>query len=165
MARLQCVMQCAALSHVVGATLASRSVLSSAGESGGGGSGVDALLQELLSQNWRLELDAGLGTAVPEAEVLLIVCSCDAASRLHAAFGGAPGGGGLSPGAFLVLRAEGTAAGEAARWDQLHKKVVLEGSIGGGGVAADQADGGSSCNLDKERLLELLLGLGGSVPV
>jgi hypothetical protein len=90
----------------------------------GGGADVQAVLLELLQQNWRMELDAGLGRPEPEVEWLLLVCSCAAAGSVLAACGAAPAGG-VAPGWAAVVSVGGTAAGEAADWGPRPKRVLL----------------------------------------
>jgi hypothetical protein len=85
-----------------------------------------AFLEEALQQNWRAELDYGLGGKVPEAEALLVVCSPAAAAQLlRAALGGehAP----PPPGSVAAVGVGGTEAGAAADWASLPRTLVLGG--------------------------------------
>lgn len=65
--------------------------------------------QELLSQNWRVELDAGLGVEAPGSEGVLLVCSAAAVQRLLEAAGAGAAGGSMQPGAVAVVHAAGGA--------------------------------------------------------
>ena len=103
------------------------------------GSGADAaaaagkVWQELLQQNWRVELDAGLGGPLPESEALLLVCSPDAVRQLLAAAGaplpGGLGNGGVAPGSVSALQVDGTQAGDPADWQRLAKRLLLAGLV------------------------------------
>ena len=59
------------------------------------------VLRELLGQNWRVELDAGLGGALggPDSEALLLVCAPQAVAQLLAAVAdvAGPAGAGQEP--------------------------------------------------------------------
>ena len=105
------------------------------------------VLRELLGQNWRVELDAGLGGALggPDSEALLLVCAPQAVAQLLAAVAdvAGPAGAGQEPlpsGAVWVVSVAGTQEGDdaAARdWRQLDKQLALAavqpgGSDGGG---------------------------------
>ncbi|EFN54420.1 hypothetical protein CHLNCDRAFT_135784 [Chlorella variabilis] len=101
----------------------------------------EAVWQELLQQNWRVELDAGLGAPLQEREVLLLVCSPRGVEQLLAA-AGAPlpaGSGPPPPGSVSALQAGGTQAGDPADWRQLGKRLLLaaaDPAAAGGGVLA-----------------------------
>ncbi len=83
-------------------------------------------LAEILQQNWRLELDAGLGVAEPAAEHLLIVCSPAVAAAVAAV--AAPGGELVRDMAVAVVEVGGTQAGDPADWERLPKRLTaLEG--------------------------------------
>ena len=97
---------------------------------------ISQFLEEALQQNWRLDLDAGLGLEEPPAENLLVVCSGDVAESLLKACGGHSGSHSNSLtnenstlGAFpkvVVISVEGTKAGDPADWKTLSKKIVYE---------------------------------------
>jgi hypothetical protein len=104
--------------------------------------------QELLQQNWRVELDAGLGGPLPESEALLLVCSPDAVRQLLAA-AGAPlsnslGSGGVAPGSMSALQVGGTQAGDPADWQQLVKRLLLAGVMPEASSSSHSNDDGSS---------------------
>ena len=96
--------------------------------------------QELLQQNWRVQLDAGLGSAAPESEALLLVCAPEAVRQLLAA-AGAPSSSGSSSsaGAVWVLQVDGTQAGDPLDWQQLSKRLLLDGVAPSGGDTIDAA--------------------------
>ena len=81
---------------------------------------VPEFLSEVLQQNWRLDLDAGLGIEEPVAENILIVCSREVANKLFKVFNGD------SSNEFLiaVLKVEGTQAGDSSQYTELKKKVI-----------------------------------------
>lgn len=79
---------------------------------------------ELLQQNWRVELDAGLGTAAVEREDLLVFATPEAVDQLLAAarcsIDAFP-----AEGQVYALQVEGTQAGEPLDWRSLCKQLVL----------------------------------------
>lgn len=79
---------------------------------------------ELLQQNWRVELDAGLGAAAVERENLLIFAAPEAVAQLLRA---AQCGSGATPAVAQVfaLDVEGTQAGDPLDWRSLGKQLVL----------------------------------------
>lgn len=83
---------------------------------------VPEFLSEVLQQNWRLDLDAGLGIIEPPAENILLICSDAVGKSLVEAFGG-EGDGQLAP-LLAVLAVEDTQAGDPSEWIRLKKKVV-----------------------------------------
>jgi len=93
---------------------------------------VSQFLEEALEQNWRLDLDAGLGVEEPPAENLLIVCSAQLADSLLQACGRVGSSSSLieeiSDSSVLpkiaVVTVEGTKAGDPANWKALSKKIV-----------------------------------------
>lgn len=99
--------------------------------SGGGDAAAAAasVWAELLQQNWRVQLDAGLGSAAPESEALLLVCTPQAVLQLLAAAGAAPSSDSSSSaaGAVSLLEVAGTQAGEPLDWQLLSKRLVLNG--------------------------------------
>ena len=96
---------------------------------GGAAAPVDDFLAEVLQQNWRLELDAGLGVAGPAAEAILVVCSAEAVEKLlqHCLGSGHGEGGSVAAGTVSVVSVGGTTAGDSAVWSALDKSA---GSIG-----------------------------------
>ncbi|KAG7670017.1 hypothetical protein Ndes2526B_g06392 [Nannochloris sp. 'desiccata'] len=93
---------------------------------------VPQFLEEALQQNWRLDLDAGLGLKEPPAENILVVCSGQLADSLLRACGGARSRGSrleensgpsMLP-KVAVMTVEGTKAGDLASWTALSKKIV-----------------------------------------
>lgn len=97
--------------------------------------------EELLQQNWRVELDAGLGTAGAQREALLLVAGPAAAQQLLAV---AAGQGGAVPvaalpaaGSVSVLWVDGTQAGDPLDWRSLGKRLLLAGVEPGSAVAGD----------------------------
>jgi hypothetical protein len=97
-----------------------RSGLSAA--SAGAAAAAAEVWQELLQQNWRVELDAGLGGAAREHEALLLVCGAGGVSQLLAAAGAEPPAA-PTPGSLAVLEVTGSQAGQPADWRQLPKWV------------------------------------------
>lgn len=100
---------------------------------------ISQFLEEALQQNWRLDLDAGLGLEEPPAENLLVVCSGEVAESVLKACGGDSGNHsnsltnensvlGASP-KVVVISVEGTKAGDPAEWKTLTKKIVYEENI------------------------------------
>lgn len=91
-------------------------------------------MAELLSQNWRVELDYGLGGNIPESEALLLVCSAPAVQQLLSAAGLCKGGAGASvqPGSVAVLHTSGTSGEEGGSWELQAKRLVLHSSELGG---------------------------------
>lgn len=83
--------------------------------------------EELLQQNWRVELDAGLGTVGPRSEALLLVAAPAAVAQLLAAAGAAPDGG-VAAGSVSVLLVGSTQAGDPLEWRTLAKRLALEGA-------------------------------------
>ena len=100
--------------------------------------------EELLQMNWRVQLDAGLGTAAPDSEALLLVCSPAAAAQLLAA-AGSPLSGGSEPGSVSVLLVEGTQAGDPLDWQRLGKRLALAAAVpsGADSVAAVLSQAGA----------------------
>lgn len=94
---------------------------------------------ELLQQNWRVELDAGLGGSLQEREALLIVCSPQCAVQLLAS-AGAEAAAGSAPALISVLQVSGTQAGEAADWRLLDKQLVVMADVDT--IAGEVASGG-----------------------
>lgn len=93
--------------------------------------------QEFLQQNWRVELDAGLGGAVPESEALLLVCAPAAVRQLLEAAGTPLSSAeGPAPGSLCVLHAAGTQAGDPLDWQGLGKRLVLAAVSPAGGTIA-----------------------------
>lgn len=93
---------------------------------------------ELLQQNWRVELDAGLGGAAPETEALLVVASSEAVHQLLAAAAAAAepvAGGAPAAGSVSVLQVAGTQAGDPLDWRSLGKQLVLSAVRPGSGQA------------------------------
>jgi hypothetical protein len=94
---------------------------------------VPQFLEEALQQNWRLDLDAGLGLEEPPAENLLVVCSGHVAESLLQACGGGSGDGSSLEkfsssqvqSKIAVVMVEGTKAGDPADWTALSKKVEI----------------------------------------
>ena len=91
---------------------------------------------ELLQQNWRVELDYGLGAQAPEAEGVLVVAAPAAVQRLlmaAAAADSAEAGGAavvLPPaGSLAVVTVAGTQAGDPTDWRQLRKRVLVAGRV------------------------------------
>ena len=104
-----------------------------AGEQDGGAAAAAEVWGELLSQNWRVELDYGLGTAVQQAEVLLVVAAPAAVRQLlRAAAGeGAAGGDGKAqPASLSAVRVGATNVGDRTDWQLLAKQVVAVGETG-----------------------------------
>lgn len=86
-----------------------------------------AAWDEFLNQNWKTELDAGLGVA-ETTENLLLVCSPAAVEQLlHAALPAGAGVEELSSGTLSVLAVRGTQHGEDKLWQQLERRLVLVG--------------------------------------
>ncbi|KAL4423115.1 hypothetical protein ABPG77_004798 [Micractinium sp. CCAP 211/92] len=79
---------------------------------------------ELLQQNWRVELDAGLGAAAVEREALLIFAAPAAVAQLLAAAQCSSGAPTLE-GEVHALEVEGTQAGDPLDWRGLGKRLVL----------------------------------------
>ncbi len=90
-------------------------------------------IQEVLSQNWRLELDYGLGLGTEAVtEVVLLICSAAAAGEvLRACVGAGTDVQGIQPCTCSVLRVEGSGAEEGAGldWTGLRKHVVLLNAV------------------------------------
>ncbi|PRW59817.1 phospho-2-dehydro-3-deoxyheptonate aldolase [Chlorella sorokiniana] len=108
----------------------SRPALDACSSGGGAASAAAASVwAELLQQNWRVQLDAGLGSAAPESEALLLVCTPEAVQQLMAAAGAAPSGGSGSSSELAVslLEVDGTQAGAPLDWQQLSKRLTLDG--------------------------------------
>jgi len=97
---------------------------------------IHEFLAEVLQQNWRVELDAGLGAQVPDEEAVLIVCSGAASNKILQHCGelntvkdtrkGAPG-------SVSVVNVAGTNAGDPTEWDVLNKHVIIAGQVPGAG--------------------------------
>ncbi len=79
---------------------------------------------ELLQQNWRVELDAGLGAAAVEREALLVFAAPAAVAQLLAAAQCSSGAPTLE-GEAHALEVDGTQAGDALDWRGLGKRLVL----------------------------------------
>jgi hypothetical protein len=109
-----------------------------AASSGAAGAATE-LWAELLQQNWRVELDAGLGGSLQEREALLIVCSPQCAVQLLAS-AGAEAAAGPAPALISVLQVSGTQAGEAADWRLLDKQLVVMADVDT--IAGEVASGG-----------------------
>lgn len=95
--------------------------------------------RELLQQNWKVELDAGLGGAAQEQEALLLVCSPAAVVELLAAAGVMQPAAGDAPreGSVTVLHVEGTQAGDPLDWQKLDKRVALAAVVPAAAAASD----------------------------
>ena len=108
----------------------SRSALDACGSSGGDAAAAAASVwAELLQQNWRVQLDAGLGSAAPESEALLLVCTPQAVQQLLLAADAAPSSDSSisAAGAVSLLEVAGTQAGEPLDWQLLSKRLALNG--------------------------------------
>ena len=86
---------------------------------------VSNFLEEILQQNWRLALDAGLGVEEPPAENILIVVSAEVRESLLEACGSTTisSGGKLTRNQICVVAVKGTQAGDPLDWRSLQKKV------------------------------------------
>lgn len=118
-----------------------REGLGVAGSGAAGAAAAAGVWQELLQQNWRVELDAGLGSAAPPAEGLLVVASAEAAWQLLAAAvpQGAPPLSSLAAGSVSALQVGGTQAGDPLDWQLLSKQLVLVGAAPAAGTTIDAA--------------------------
>lgn len=100
---------------------------------GGTEAPIEDFLSEILQQNWRVELDAGLGVKEPEVESIMVVCSAAAAEKLLLECCGIKGGGGVggevSPGSVSIINVAGTAAGDPAEWKLLNKQSIVVGKV------------------------------------
>ena len=124
-----------------------RKALDAAATGSGAGAAAGEVWQELLQQNWRVELDAGLGGPLPESEALLLVCSPDGVRRLLAE-AGAPlpdslASSGVALGSVSALQVDGTQAGDPADWQQLAKRLLLAGVVPQGSSSSSSGAGGS----------------------
>ena len=91
-----------------------------------------AVWEELLQQNWRVELDYGLGADVPNSEALLLVAEPGAVRQLLAAAcgsGAAPADGAL--GSVSLLRVGPADAGATGGWAALQKEVCWASRLPG----------------------------------
>ncbi|KAL4458303.1 hypothetical protein ABPG75_013168 [Micractinium tetrahymenae] len=79
---------------------------------------------ELLQQNWRVELDAGLGGDAPNQENLLVFATPAAVARLLVA-ADCGSGGVCAEGLVFALEVEGTRAGDPLDWRSLGKRLAL----------------------------------------
>ena len=126
----------------------SRPALDACSSSGGDAAAAAASLwTELLQQNWRVQLDAGLGSAAPDSEALLLVGSPDAVRQLLAAAGvpaSSDSSSSAAGGAVFLLDVGGTQAGEPLDWQRLSKRLVLDAVVPSGGdtVAAALSQAG-----------------------
>jgi hypothetical protein len=88
---------------------------------------VSQFLEEALQQNWRLDLDAGLGLEEPPAEKVMVVCSQKVADSLLEACGGGSNSSLAETASSLpkvaVVTVEGTKAGDPADWKALSKRI------------------------------------------
>lgn len=110
-----------------------RAALDAAAGAGDAGTAAAAeVWAELLQQNWRSELDAGLGSGAPTSEALLLVCAPAAATQLLAAAGAAVPSGSPTPGSVSVLQVGDTQAGDPLDWQALDKQAVLTGVLPAG---------------------------------
>lgn len=114
--------------------------------SGDAAAAAASLWTELLQQNWRVQLDAGLGSDAPDSEALLLVCSPDAARQLLAAAGvpASSDSSSSAAGAVFLLDVGGTQAGEPLDWQRLSKRLVLDAVVPSSGdtVAAALSQAG-----------------------
>jgi hypothetical protein len=89
---------------------------------------VPQFLEEALQQNWRLDLDAGLGLEEPPAENLLVICSSQEhkiASSLLQACGWSSDTSSQTPlNKIAIITVEGTKAGDPVDWKALSKTVI-----------------------------------------
>lgn len=87
---------------------------------------VDEFLAEVLQQNWRVDLDAGLGVEDPGFEAILVVCAPDVTSQLLERCCKGQSEQPLA-GTLSAIHIEGTQAGEPAEWDKLRKRIAFIG--------------------------------------
>lgn len=85
-------------------------------------------LAELLSQNWRVVLDAGLGAPEAQLEHLLVCCSPVHVQQLLMT-AGFPASKPPPEGSISVVAVAGTAAGQDATWQRLEKERVCIGKL------------------------------------
>lgn len=93
-----------------------------------------AVWAELLQQNWRVELDYGLGTEVPNSEALLLVAEPGAVRQLLvAACGSGAAPVEVAPGSASLLLVGPAEAGATGGWEALEKDICWASWVPGPG--------------------------------